>query len=212
LTQWRVTIEGAGVRAKCGFYCRIVVVAITVMVVGRVSPAAAQAQAPAPVVPPAHWTVTPFVGIAFSGDLDSGTGLIGAALGYQWSDRIGLEGEVSWLPSSENSGLIEVDSQVLHLTGNLKYQFSGDDWRPYGMVGIGYGHASVDVEDDDDVLDDLDLDTTSNEFVVDFGGGVERRISERSFFRGDLRYFFGGDFVPDFWRLSAGLTFDLGRR
>jgi hypothetical protein len=28
----------------------------------------------------------------------------------------------------------------------------------------------------------------------------------------DLRSFFGGDLVPDFWRLSGGVTFDLGGR
>ena len=44
------------------------------------------------------------------------------------------------------------------------------------------------------------------------GGGVERAIRENLRFRGDMRYFFGGDLVPDYWRLSAGLQFGLGRR
>jgi len=48
--------------------------------------------------------------------------------------------------------------------------------------------------------------------VVNFGGGVERRINDRIGFRGDLRYFFGGDLVPDYWRLGAGLTFAVHGR
>ena len=41
---------------------------------------------------------------------------------------------------------------------------------------------------------------------------VERRIADRLAFRGDLRYFFGSNLVPDYWRLGAGLTIDLGTR
>lgn len=105
------------------------------------SPALAQspqtAPAPAPAGEPGQWTVTPFVGFAFSGDLDGGTGALGVAGGYIWSDRIAFEGE---------------------------------------------------------------------------GGGVERTLTDSVAFRGDLRYFFGADLVPDFWRLSAGLSFGFGGR
>lgn len=44
------------------------------------------------------------------------------------------------------------------------------------------------------------------------GGGVERAIRENIRFRGDMRYFFGGNLVPEYWRLSAGLRFGLSRR
>jgi hypothetical protein len=56
-----------------------------------------------------------------------------------------------------------------------------------------------------------DLNTSSTSFVVDFGGGVERKITDRLALRGDLRYFFGGDLVPDYWRLGGGLRIDMGR-
>ena len=56
------------------------------------------------------------------------------------------------------------------------------------------------------------LDTSSTEFLVNLGGGVERAIRENIRFRGDMRYFFGGDLVPDYWRLSAGLQFGLRPR
>jgi opacity protein-like surface antigen len=173
----------------------------------------ARAQQPAPttnLVDTGHWTVTPFVGVGFSGDLDSATGAIGVAGGYIWSSRVSLEGEFNFLPSSEASGFVELDSKEWSLTGNVLYHFAGRAFVPYGVLGIGFGHGSVDLNTNDPRFDVLD--TSSTEFVVNFGGGVERRIRERLAFRGDLRYFFGGDFVPDYWRAIIGLTFDLGRR
>jgi hypothetical protein len=123
---------------------------------------------------------------------------------------VGLEGEFSFLPSSESNGIVELDSDSWTLTGNILYHFAGRSWVPYGVFGMGFGHGSVDLKSNDPIV--ADLDTSSEEFVVNFGGGVERRINRRFAFRGDLRYFFGGDFVPDYWRASAGLTFDLGQR
>jgi opacity protein-like surface antigen len=104
--------------------------------------------------------------------------------------------------------VVEIDSQSWSLTGNLLYHFAGRGFVPYGVVGIGFGHGSVDDDSDDPV--DINFDTSSTEFVLNFGGGVERLIRERLAFRGDLRYFVGGDFVPDYWRLSAGVSFLLG--
>jgi opacity protein-like surface antigen len=113
------------------------------------------------------------------------------------------------LPSSENGGLVEVDSQAWSLTGNLLYHFAPRPFRPYGAIGIGFGHSSAETPSGTFVNG---VSVSSNEFVVDFGGGIERSIRENILFRGDLRYFFGGDLVPDYWRLSAGLTFAVGNR
>jgi len=180
------------------------------------TPAAAQAPAVAQAGTPGQFTVTPFAGFGFSGDLDGGTGALGVAGGYIWSNRVAFEGAWNWLPSSENTGLIEVDSQVWSLTGNVLYHFNRrNNWVPYGAIGIGFGHANVDLDldddgDDEDVLEGFD--TSSTEFVLNFGGGVERRIANQVAVRGDLRYFFGADLVPDFWRLSAGVSFGFGNR
>ena len=159
-------------------------------------------------ISPGHWTATPFIGFGFSGDLDSGTGLFGIAGGYVWNPRWSFEGEFTMLPSSENSGVVEAESTVWTLAANALYHFSGRDWVPYGVAGIGFGHAGVDL--DDPIFDDLD--DSSNEFIANFGGGVERLIANNVGFRGDVRYFFGGDLVPDYWRVSAGLTFGFRPR
>jgi opacity protein-like surface antigen len=169
--------------------------------------AAAQAPAAGPATE-SSWTVTPFIGFGFSGDLDSATGAFGIAGGYRWSPRMTIEGELNILPSSETGGLIEVDSRVWSLTGNLVYHFvDRRPFVPYGVFGIGFGQGDVDVSPPVPGLED-----SSTEFVVNFGGGVERAIRDRMRFRGDLRYFFGGDLVPDYWRVAFGVSFDLGRR
>jgi opacity protein-like surface antigen len=185
--------------------------ATAILVLCIVSGAAAQQPAPPTNtnVTPGEWSITPFLGVGFSGDLDSATGALGAAAGYNWNSRISLEGEFNLLPSSENGGLVEVDSTAWTVTGNLLYRFAPRPLRPYAAVGIGFGHASVDTSLSGPIAG---ISDSSSEFVVNFGGGVERSIRDNMRLRGDLRYFFGGDLVPDYWRLSAGLTFAIGRR
>lgn len=155
------------------------------------------------------WTVTPFIGVGFSGDLDSPTGAFGVAGGYMWNERVALEGEFNRLPSSEASGFVEVDTKVWSLTGNILYHFAGRSYVPYGVFGIGVGHGSVDEESNDPLLNSLQMEST--EFVVNFGGGVERKLREKVAFRGDLRYFFGGNLVPDYWRFAVGITYNFLR-
>jgi opacity protein-like surface antigen len=187
--------------------CLFTVAVALALTVGSARHAAAQQT-----TPPAHWTVSPFVGFGFSGDLDSATGAVGVAGGYAWSPRVSFEGEFNWLPSSEIGGLVEVDSQVWSLTANILYHFTERPFVPYAVFGLGVGHGSVDIDETiNEPIEDI-LDDSSTEFVLNFGGGVQRQIRDRLAFRGDLRYFVGGDFVPDYWRLSVGLTFDLGRR
>jgi opacity protein-like surface antigen len=189
----------------------LTIFAVATMVLCTVRGAAAQQPAPPAItnVTPGEWSVTPFIGVGFSGDLDSATGALGAAAAYSWNSKISLEGEFNLLPSSENGGLVEVDSTTWTLTGNLLYRFAPRPLRPYAAVGIGFGHATVDASSTASVAG---VSASSSEFVLNFGGGVERSIRDNMRFRGDLRYFFGGDLVPDYWRLSAGLTFAIGSR
>jgi len=112
------------------------------------------------------------------------------------------------LPSSESSGLVELNTNMWNLTGNLLYHFSERPFVPYGAIGLGFGHGSADVNVNDPLLNSVS--SSSTEFVFNFGGGVERAIHDRIRFRGDLRYFFGGDLVADYWRLGLGLSFDVG--
>ena len=160
-------------------------------------------------ITPGEWSVTPFAGFGFSGDLDGATGALGAAGGYGWSPKVSLEGEFNLLPSSETGGLVEVNSKAWSVTGNLLYHFAPRPFRPYGVVGLGFGHSTVDLATSSPLLNRVDASST--EFIVNLGGGAERGIRPNILFRADLRYFFGSDLVPDYWRFSAGLRF-VGNR
>jgi opacity protein-like surface antigen len=164
----------------------------------------------APPLETGEWTVTPMIGTGFSGDLDSPTVLIGVAGGYNWNPKVSLEGEFNLLPSSESSGVIELSTKIWNVTGNLLYHFSEKPFVPYAAVGLGLGHGSADVNVTDPLLNSVS--SSSTEFVFNFGGGVERAIHDGIRFRGDLRYFFGGDLVADYWRLGLGLSFDIAHR
>jgi len=157
-----------------------------------------------------QWTVTPVIGTAFSGDVDSPTVVLGVAGGYNWRPNISFEGEFNVLPSSEQSGLVELNTNIWNLTGNMLYRFSGTSaFVPYGAIGLGLGHGSASLDNTTDPLLNS-VDTSSNALVVNFGGGVERSITDAIKVRGDLRYFFGGDLVADYWRFGIGVSFNVG--
>jgi opacity protein-like surface antigen len=175
-------------------------------------PHSASAQGTAPAagqLQPGQWTVTPVIGTAFSGDVDSPTVVLGVAGGYNWTPKISFEGEFNVLPSSEQSGVIELDTRVWNLTGNMLYRFSGANFIPYGAIGIGVGHGSASLNNTTDPLLNS-VSNSSNALVVNFGGGVERSITDAIKVRGDLRYFFGGDLVADYWRFGIGVSFNVG--
>jgi opacity protein-like surface antigen len=172
--------------------------------------AAAQTRSAGGTADSSEWSVTPLIGTAFSGDVDSPTVVFGVGAGYRWTPRVSLEAEFNVLPSSEASGVVEVDTKIWNLTGNILYHFTQRPWTPYGAFGLGIGHGSADVKTNDPLF--RLADTSSTELIVNFGGGVERAIRDGIRFRGDLRYFVGGDLVADYWRLSAGVSFDVGGR
>lgn len=152
------------------------------------------------------WTVTPSVGAGFSGDLGDGTSSIGIAGGYVWSPRISFEADATFLPSIARSATVPMETSVFGFTGNALYHFRAQhDWVPYGVAGIGVGHSSADT-------DVLNTDLSANNFIANIGGGVEHALKNATAVRGDFRYTFGGDLVPDYWRLSAGVVLGFKAR
>jgi hypothetical protein len=178
-------------------------------IVGMAHTAAAQPPATTPTTPTGQWSVTPYAAVGFSGDLDQATKNFGVAADYGWTPRVSFEGDLNILPTSEASGVYEFGTHAWTVTGNLLYHFAQQPFVPYGVVGIGYGHGGADSNEVAALGLTAVASTSSNTFVVDFGGGVERALTNRVRLRGDLRYFFGGDLVPSYWRLGAGVSFDL---
>jgi opacity protein-like surface antigen len=163
-------------------------------------------------VPPGHWSVTPSIALGFGGEVDGAGFGFGVDAGYNWSSRVSFEGSFLILPSvgsNEFEGVVDVDSTVWNLAGNVLYHFSQRPFMPYVAAGLGVGHATADI---DFAVPGFDLDESSSSLIVNFGAGVKRQLGARTNFRADLRYFTGGDVVPDFWRLGLGIGFDLGRR
>lgn len=154
-----------------------------------------------------RWTVTPFLGAGFSGDLENSPLNLGAALAYNWNSRIALEGQFAFM-SAQQGQLFEFDTNVWTLDANVLYHFTEERWIPYVALGLGMMRATADIGDVPVVGD---LDDSSTDLALNFGGGVKTQIADRVKLRGDLRYYNGGDLAPDFWRITGGLTFTLSR-
>jgi hypothetical protein len=175
-----------------------------------VQPGDARAQVspvPGEVIEAGIWTVTPFIGPSFGGDLENTPLSLGLATAYNWTDRVAFEGEFGFLRAAEQGVLVPFDTSVYTFSGNVLYHFAVQDWAPYVTVGLGLAHARADLEG----LPIFDVDENSTELALNFGGGLKANLTDQVRFRGDLRYFNGNDLAPDFLRLYAGLQFLLGR-
>ena len=147
------------------------------------------------------FTLTPFLGFGFAGDLENTPASFGAALGYGMASRWGVEGELYFAPGGEQGELVEFDSSVWSLSANVLYHFVAEDFTPYVTAGFGLLGADTDAEGTGLINDD-----TSTEFAWNWGGGLKSAISDRFGLRADLRYFNGDDLAPDHWRLYAGFV------
>jgi OOP family OmpA-OmpF porin len=151
---------------------------------------------------PGTFDITPFLGVNFAGDLNGTSAGLGVAGGYNWSENISFEGELSWLPDAQG-GDSNVDEPVVTVSGNGVYHFAtGTNLTPYATLGIGIAHTSVTIKT-------LSTGATSDTgFAVNFGGGLKAELSHRLTVRGDLRYFHPND-QPSFVRLYAGVVLKL---
>jgi opacity protein-like surface antigen len=162
------------------------------------SPAVAQS-----VAQPKTWTVTPFIDLAVGTNAPTGSGGIGAAVGYDLTSNLGVEGELGRL--FDVSGDDEnIDWSVTSFSGNVIYHFDVVRVTPYATVGLGFSRSSVHVDHPDPVAL---VQPSSTEVTVNFGGGVKYPISDRLLARADLRRFQANDLAPDYWRIYGGLTF-----
>lgn len=197
---------------------RLITITLFTIAVGAAGATTASAQAtqpgsPAGPVATAHWTVTPFIGFPFSGDIEGGATGFGVAGGYTWNSRVAVETELAVFPTVPEGPLINFDASTWNLTGNLLYHFAPRSSRitPFVIGGLGVGHANTDILATDPLLREFGATDSSTGFIVNFGGGLKYYLNDRFGVRGDLRYFTGHDLVPDHLRLSFGLGIDLGR-
>jgi opacity protein-like surface antigen len=163
---------------------------------------AAFAQAPAPLPPePDNFTLTPFIGVGFGGDLESAPATLGVAVAYGLTPRWAVEGDLHFEPDAEQGELFEFDTSLWALSANLLYHFTGERVTPYVAAGLGFATVDANLEDTGLLADD-----TSTELVWNWGGGIKTALSERFGIRADMRYFTGDDLVPDLWRIYGGVV------
>lgn len=182
-------------------HCMVFVVAAAVSV-AVTAPAAAQS-----VARPGTWTVTPFLGSSLDVSEGADNNLaLGFAVGWDLTPNVGFEGELSYLFDLAGDSNT-VDWSLTNVSGNFIYHFDTRTMTPYATFGLGFERSSLDFESPDP-LELLRPSTT--EIAFNFGGGVKYPLTDSLLVRGDLRRFQSNDLAPDFWRLYAGLTFNLG--
>ena len=176
-----------------------------------------------------NWFFSPFIGANFGGSADFGDFPdaddeiekrldFGATLG--WNPRVvGFEVDFGYSPNFFEDTVGDAnfefgDSNVTTLMGNVLFSAPpGSGIRPYGSAGLGLIRANI------SSATNLFNDVSTNDFGVNFGGGINGNFSDNFGIRGDIRYFRSlQDNEPDndldldlgsfdFWRGTVGLTF-----
>lgn len=184
-------------RQHCTFFTFAALVGL-----GVAAPVSAQS-----VARPGGWTVTPFLGSSLDVSDGGGNSLaLGFGVGYDLTRNVGFEGEVGYLFDLAGDDST-IDWSLTNVSGNFLYHF---DTRavvtPYATFGLGFERSSVDVENPDPLVL---VRPSSTEIAFNFGGGVKYPITEALLVRGDIRRFQSNDLAPNFWRIYAGLVFNL---
>jgi len=149
--------------------------------------------------------LTPYVGSLFGGDLPDGKASYGATAAFMGGGIFGAEVGFNYTPEFVPETLTSPEVSQASLMGNLIVGIpigdadQGGHIRPYITGGAGLFRATA---KESDFFDRI----TSNDFAVNFGGGVMAFFSEHVGVRGDVRYFRTlTDDDP-----GSGLDFELG--
>ena len=148
--------------------------------------------------------LTPYVGSLFGGDMSEGRTAYGATAAFMGGGIFGGEFGFNYTPSFVPQTLSSPKVSQASLMGNLIVGIpiggdSGANVRPYLTGGAGLFRATA---NESEFFDRV----SSNDFAVNFGGGVMAFFSEHVGVRGDIRYFRTlTDDDP-----GSGLDFELG--
>jgi len=132
--------------------------------------------------------LTPYVGSLFGGDLPDGKASYGATAAFMGGGIFGAEVGFNYTPEFVPETLTSPEVSQASLMGNLIVGIpigdadQGGHIRPYITGGAGLFRATA---KESDFFDRI----TSNDFAVNFGGGVMAFFSEHVGVRGDVRYF-----------------------
>jgi hypothetical protein len=180
-----------------GFASPIIVV---LALAGSASPAQAQDSpvtlAPNQPTPPAI-EVTPFV------SLDSRNSTpIGAAVSFPVSSKFSIETEVGFRRAQGHWNALSSSVSVLYFLPRIGRT------TPYLATGIGLGQYSAPIVLREGIGTQFGVDVE-----VHAGGGLKTKVDEKWDMRTDARWFKSfGRHSSEHWRVSHGVSFDVGRR
>ena len=144
------------------------------------------------------WSMTPFVGQAFAGDLDERVESFGGAVARRFGSDVGLEAELGFVPRLVSQG---TESDVVLLAGHVLYHPTERVlFQPYGSVGGAFVRLTSGAAQAD----------ASTDVAMTLGGGGWVAMREWMALRVDARFFHVNN-APNFWRVYGGITFVLGR-
>jgi hypothetical protein len=161
--------------------------------------------------------LTPYIGSLFGGDLPSNKTAYGMSAAFMGGGVVGAEVGFNYTPSFVPETFTSPQVSQASLMGNLIVGIpiggdSGGGVRPYVTGGAGLFRTR---SSESDFFDPVH----SNDFAVNFGGGVMAFFSDHVGVRGDLRYFRtltnedagdGLDFELgdlNFWKWDIGAAF-----
>jgi hypothetical protein len=149
--------------------------------------------------------LTPYVGSLFGADVSGKPTAFGASAAFMGGGVFGGEIGFNYAPKFVSAGVGNDDIAQMSLMGNLIVGIplgsadQGGQVRPYITGGAGLFRLT---SQESQFLDRVN----SNDFAVNFGGGVMAFFSEHVGIRGDVRYF---RTLTDSDQ-DSGVNFDLG--
>jgi len=165
--------------------------------------------------------LTPYIGSMFGGDLNDTAGnhvSYGGTAAFMGGGIFGVELGFNYTPEFIQDSIASPDIHQASLMGNLIVGIpmgssdQGGHVRPYVTGGAGLFRTS---SRDSELFDRF----SSNDFAINFGGGIMAFFNEHVGLRGDVRYFrtltddepgLGVDFNLgdlDFWKWDVGAAF-----
>src|SRR5687767_13545194 len=149
--------------------------------------------------------LTPYVGSLFGGDLSGNKAAYGASAAFMGAGIFGGEIGFNYAPKFVSAGVGNDDLAQMSLMGNviIGVPIGSTDQpghvRPYVTGGAGLFRVS---SQEGQFFDSV----SSNDFAINFGGGVMAFFNDHVGIRGDIRYF---RTITDTDQ-NSGVNFDLG--
>jgi opacity protein-like surface antigen len=138
---------------------------------------------------------------------------IGGSLGYAYTERIFLQGELSYIPLGGGSvSILNVETsgsaKAINFNASAYYLFPTSGMvAPYAGGGLGITRTSANVSTTAGGVN-FSADSSATDLYVNFGGGLRYHMNDRWGFKPELMIFAGSE---TYIRVAAGVFYQFGR-